>query len=202
MIRTVIFAKAPVAGQAKTRLIPALGPAGSARLAQQLLEHTVAEVVAADTGPVELCVAPSMSHPAFSGLDVAQHVLWSEQGDGDLGERMARATQRVIGNAEHIMLVGTDCPQLTRVELQAAAASLVDHDACMVPVSDGGYSLLGLRQYSPALFCDIPWSTEQVAEMTCARIAAAGWSLKILPQLHDIDEPGDLQWLPADWGYT
>jgi hypothetical protein len=202
MIRTVIFAKAPVAGQAKTRLIPALGPAGSARLALQLLEHTVAEVVAADTGPVELCVAPSLSHPTFNGLEIPQSVGWSEQGNGNLGERMARATQRVIGNAEHIMLVGTDCPELTRVQLQAAAAALVDHDACMVPVSDGGYSLLGLRRHLPALFCEMPWSTDRVAGMTCARIAAAGWSLTMLPQLHDIDEPGDLQWLPADWGYT
>ncbi|MDZ4355755.1 MAG: DUF2064 domain-containing protein, partial [Variovorax sp.] len=94
--RIVIFAKAPVAGLAKTRLIPALGAQGAARLAAALLRHAVAQALASAAGPVELCVTPAPRDPVWSGLMPQAQLSWSDQGDGDLGERMARASQRAL----------------------------------------------------------------------------------------------------------
>jgi rSAM/selenodomain-associated transferase 1 len=198
-VRTVIFAKAPLPGVSKTRLIPALGLEGSAALAQRLLEHTVAQAVEADIGPVELCVAPSIDHSIWRDVAIADNVSWSEQGQGELGERLSRAAQRQIEHGEPLLLIGTDCPQLDAAHLIDAAAALEQYDTCLIPVSDGGYALLGLRRYTPSLFTGIPWSTDKVLQLTLQRISALGWSIKTLVQLHDIDEPGDLQWLPADW---
>ncbi|HPE62095.1 MAG TPA: TIGR04282 family arsenosugar biosynthesis glycosyltransferase [Thiolinea sp.] len=198
-VRVVIFAKAPLAGLAKTRLSCALGTAGAASLARKLLNHCVAEAMAADIGPVELCVSPSARHPVWRELAIPSAVTWSEQGEGDLGERLARAAQRVIAQREAVLLIGTDCPGLTADRLQVAAASLNQHDACLHPVSDGGYALLGLSEYLPSVFMNMPWSTSAVAELTRRRIQVAGWTLKVLELLHDIDEPQDLQWLPAGW---
>lgn len=198
-IRIVIFAKAPLPGLAKTRLSPALGTAGAADLARKLLCHCVDEALKADIGPVELCVAPTMQHPVWRELEIPSTVYWSEQGEGDLGERLARVTQRFAGSEEVLLLVGSDCPGLTAERLQAAAEALKQHDACLYPVSDGGYALLGLCRDMPSLFTDMPWSTSAVAELTERRIRVAGWTLKVLDSLHDIDEPEDLQWLPAGW---
>jgi hypothetical protein len=194
--RIVIFAKAPVAGLAKTRLIPALGAQGAARLAAALLRHAVAQALASAAGPVELCVAPAPRDPVWSGLMPQAQLSWSDQGDGDLGERMARAAQRALAAGSPVLLMGTDCPELTAGRIREAAASLLAADATLVPAFDGGYVLLGLNRFDASLFAGIAWSTATVAQATRARVEQLGWSLQTLPTLHDIDEPADLQWLP------
>ena len=105
--RIVIFAKAPVAGLAKTRLIPALGAQGAALLATALLDHAVAQALASGVGPVELCVTPAPADPLWSGLAPQATLTWSDQGDGDLGERMARAAQRVLDAGEPVLLMSS-----------------------------------------------------------------------------------------------
>ena len=196
--RIVIFAKAPVAGLAKTRLIPALGAQGAARLAAALLKHAVAQALASGVGPVELCVTPAPADPLWSGLAPQATLTWSDQGNGDLGERMARAAQRVLDAGEPVLLMGTDCPDLTAGRIREAAASLIAADAALVPAFDGGYVLLGLKRFDASLFAGIAWSTATVAQETRLRVEQLGWSLQNLPTLHDIDEPADLRWLPDD----
>jgi hypothetical protein len=198
--RLIVFAKAPVAGQAKTRLIPALGAPGAARLASTLLGHAVEQALASSVGPVELCVSPAPQDPSWTDL-LPQHpaLQLSDQGSGDLGERMARAAQRALAAGQPVLLMGTDCPGLTVDRLREAAQHLRSHDAVLIPAFDGGYVLLGLRRFDGSLFSGIAWSTASVADATRARIARLGWSLASLPTLHDIDEPDDLQWLPGHW---
>lgn len=197
-VRIVLLAKAPLPGLAKTRLIPALGQDGAAELAAQLLRHTAAECLAAALGPVELCVSPAAPHPVWRGLALPPQLHWSPQGEGDLGARLARASWRVTTGGEAVLFIGSDCPDLSAARLRAAAAALARHDACLIPASDGGYVLLGLRRHLPSLFVDMPWSTSAVAALTRERIHAAGRSLKQFPALHDIDEPRDLAWLPQE----
>ncbi|MBM95142.1 MAG: hypothetical protein CMI09_04755 [Oceanospirillaceae bacterium] len=198
-IRIVIFAKAPLPGYAKTRLIPQLGLDGSARLACKLLQHAIEQALAANLGQVELCVSPSEHHPVWKQLDLPSELSWSYQSEGDLGERMARAIKRVTQNGESILLMGTDCPDLDAETLRAASKALASHDACLVPVLDGGYSLVGLHHPLEAIFRDMPWSTEQVGQLTRQRIAAAGKTLAELEILYDIDVPADLNHLPDHW---
>ncbi|WP_019530046.1 TIGR04282 family arsenosugar biosynthesis glycosyltransferase [Dasania marina] len=198
-VRIVIFAKAPLAGMAKTRLIPALGLEGSAQLARKLLSHTVAQAIEANIGPTELCVSPTTLHPVWKELALPAALAWSEQGEGDLGERLAKASQRVTANGESILLIGSDCPSLSAEQLCAAATALNHYDACMVPVSDGGYGLLGLNRHLASVFADMPWSTATVARLTRQRILAENWTLKSFTPLHDIDEPQDLRHLPKSW---
>jgi len=197
--RIVIIAKAPIAGFAKTRLIPALGAEGAARLARRMLRHAVETALDAEVGPVELCVAPSPDHPLWKTLDLPGGLEWSEQGDGDLGARMARAAERTTAAGEAALLIGTDCPGLTARHLRTAAEGLADHDAALVPSVDGGYALLALRRFHPCLFTRMPWSTDAVAFETLCRIGRLGWSVKSARPLRDIDEPADLAWLPTGW---
>lgn len=197
--RTLIFAKAPLPGIAKTRLAPVLGLEGAANLARRMFSHTLASALAANTGSVELCVTPDAADPVWSSLAVPASVHWSAQGSGDLGERMARAAQRTLEGGEAAILIGTDCPALSAAVLQQASAALHDYDACIVPAVDGGYVLLGLTRFAATLFTDMPWSTAEVARLTLNRIAQLQWTLAVLPALHDIDEPADLAYLPSGW---
>ena len=196
--RIVIIAKAPIVGFCKTRLIPALGAQGAARLAQRMLERTVRFALDAQLGPVELCVTPGLKAFDWQSLNLPDGLIWSEQDEGDLGARMGRAAQRVTSGGEAILLLGTDCPGLDSSMMQSAAAALQDHEACLVPAADGGYVLLGLQRFSPTLFDAMPWSTDVVADETRQRLARLGWRLSSLARLHDIDEPQDLAWLPAE----
>lgn len=198
-VRIVIIAKAPRPGYAKTRLIPALGAQGAAALAQKMLRHAVSIALDAGVGPVELCAAPNRHDPAWAALALPTELAWSDQGEGDLGERMARAALRTVHRGESVLLIGTDCPHMDTAHLQRAAASLQSADACLTPTLDGGYALLGLNQFHDSLFSHMPWSTAAVATQTVRRAAAIPWSLHLLNTLRDVDEPADLLALPAGW---
>ena len=197
--RIVILAKAPVPGLAKTRLIPALGAGRSASLARRMLTYTLQQASAAAVGPVELCVSPAPSDPAWQDWPAVQGIQWTAQCDGDLGARMANVAQRVIAAKERVLLIGTDCPQLDGVQLRRAAELLGNADAVMYPTFDGGYALLGLKQFNARLFEQMPWSTAVVADRTIDRLRELNWSLTVGGMLHDIDEPADLRWLPDNW---
>ena len=197
--RIVIFAKAPVAGLAKTRLIPALGAEQAAQLARRMLLHTLQQAQAASMGPVELCVTPGPADPAWANLPPVNGVAWTAQPEGDLGVKMAAAAKRALASGEHVLLIGTDCPELDAALLQQAARLLGHSDAVLYPTFDGGYALLGLRRFDPRPFEQMPWSTTEVAARTIECLRTLGWSLSVSDALHDIDEPADLCWLPAGW---
>lgn len=190
--RIVIFAKALVPGQVKTRLIPALGADGAAKLAGRMLAATLAQAKGAAPILTELCVTPDVDDAAWAG-HLPGGVAVSNQGPGDLGVRMAAAAQRVLNGGERIILIGTDCPELTSTRLRAMAKALESHDAVMHPAQDGGYALLGLSRFDPSLFSRILWSSDTVCASTQARIKALAWSLFVGKTLRDIDEPADLE---------
>ena len=202
-LRLIIFAKAPVAGEAKTRLIPALGAAGAAALAEQLLNHAVAtglEARGADAHlAVELCTTPDTEHPAFQRLAPTPGLVLSTQGSGDLGARMDRALTRALATARAALLIGTDAPALHTGLLLQAAQALEQHDAVFVPALDGGYALVGLRRPAPELFKGMVWSTPQVMAHTRDRARQAGLRWAELPPVADVDLPADLVHLPPGW---
>lgn len=197
--RIIIFAKAPQPGMAKTRLIPALGAEGAASLARRMLETTLERAVGAEVGPVELCATPAITDPGWRDIPIPGSVEISVQGEGDLGERLARAAQRGLERNAAVMLIGCDCPELESTALRRAAHALQGVDVVMHPTADGGYALLGLRRFHPGLFNDIPWSTSGVAHRTIQQVRALQWSLHVADMFSDVDEPADLRRLPVEW---
>jgi rSAM/selenodomain-associated transferase 1 len=188
----IVFAKAPVASYAKTRLIPALGAQGAADLAERLMHAALAQAIEAQIGPVELCVTPDRRHASFAAAVQRHGIALTEQGEGDLGERMARALARVLQTQAHALLIGTDAPRLDAAYLRAAARALQDADAVFGPAADGGYTLVGLNRPQPDLFSGMHWSHHQVMAHTRLRLAQAKLRHVELPVLHDVDEPADL----------
>jgi uncharacterized protein len=189
----IVFAKAPRPGAVKTRLIPALGAAGAARLHEGLVERTLATAAAAGVGPLELCGDPA-SDPFLAARAAACGAALTDQGPGDLGARMHRAFERALGGAPAAILIGADCPALTPQHLREASAALAaGHDAVLAPAEDGGYVLIGLARGHASLFERIRWGGPEVYEDTRARLGVLGWRWWELDTLWDLDRPEDLE---------
>ena len=188
-IGIAVFARAPVAGACKTRLIPALGADGAAALHARMIDRTIACARTAAVGPVSLWCTPDTTHPAFTRFnDISLHL---QSGDG-LGARMLAAFQAQPPGAP-LLLIGTDCPALTTDHLRACADGLRDGcDAVFLPTEDGGYVLVGLRAPQPDLFSAMPWSTDQVMPLTRQRLERLGLRWREPAVLWDVDTPEDL----------
>ena len=195
--KVLVFARAPEAGAAKTRLIPCLGAAGAAALQRILIERALRTALAAGIGEVELWCAPTAQHAEFSRHRRQFGIAAASQCAGDLGDRMLHASRTALAGCARVIIIGTDCPALTSSELQSAARALEKHDAVVIPAEDGGYVLIGLGGADPCLFEDIPWGGTDVMRITRERMRCLGWSWAELPASWDVDRPADFARLAA-----
>lgn len=179
----IVFAKAPVLGQAKTRLIPRLGAWRAARLQRQMIRRALRTALEANCGPVEL--HGTRQHSFFRNL----RVPFREQRGADLGARMYRALAKARKPA---ILIGADCPALTPADLRRAMRWLRGGcDAVLAPAEDGGYALIGARRVRRGFFAGIEWGSDQVWRETLARLKGFRW--RALRTLWDVDRPEDLE---------
>lgn len=195
--RVLVFGRAARPGQAKTRLIPALGEQGAARLSADLLAHALATAADAAPAGLELWHAGADEAGELAALSARFGATLHAQPAGDLGERMRYALARATDNATPALVMGSDAPLLTVSALRTAMTALASHDAVMAPAHDGGYVLLGVHSAPVELFDGIEWGGEDVAAVTRQHIAALGWDCYELPARPDIDRPEDLPSLAA-----
>jgi hypothetical protein len=188
-----VFAKAPVPGEVKTRLIPLLGAEGATELHCRLVRHTLATAALARVGPVEVWTT-GRREDAF--IQACRRLLGLQvhlQPDGDLGTRMCAAAEDGLRRASRVIIVGTDCPTMAHDDLQAARDALeAGDDVVLGPAEDGGYWLIGLSRCDPTLFSGIAWSTPTVLDATRERLHALGWRWSELAMRWDVDRPEDL----------
>jgi len=197
--RVMVFARAPTPGEAKTRLIPALGAAGAAALHRRLVMHCLRAAGDSRLGLVELWCAPGTGDPFFHECERRFGASLHPQGEGDLGARMQRAFDSALARARRAILVGSDIPTLSALYLRDADQALRrGDDAVIGPAEDGGYALIGLSRCDPELFRGIPWGGSEALAETRRRIAALGWRVTELPALWDVDRPEDLERLPEE----
>lgn len=190
----LVFVKAPIAGQVKTRLIPYMGDSAAAETSRILfyrLIRLLAEIRSAD---IELRCLPDVMHSDFQNAQtILQCALHQQEGD-DLGERMMQAVDMGLRKYRNVILIGTDCPEMS-VEYLEQSIRILDQgwDAVMGPAEDGGYVLLGLRKSAECLFRGIPWGSTRVATMTRNCLKKLGWTWQELPTLWDVDRPEDME---------
>jgi rSAM/selenodomain-associated transferase 1 len=191
----VIFARAPVAGQVKTRLAKAIGEDKALALYEAFLDD-VCQLTAGLGARRVLAVAGDIDHPSLVHLGKSQRLELVPQGEGDLGARLERAVTRELGRGP-VVIIGSDAPTLPRAELHRALGALVDHDFVVGPARDGGYWLIGARVTPPAdLFSDIAWSTPEVLPRTLERLGDRSYVL--LAEHDDVDTGEDLARLQAE----
>jgi hypothetical protein len=194
----IIFAKAPIPGQVKTRLCPPLTPDEAATLHGSFVLDTLERTKVAASRqdlPVDryLACAPSSSHVFFKIMEERQRINLIDQVGDDLGARMQRACETIFAlGYRRLLLVGTDVPTLPLDYYRQAYALLEANDVVLGPARDGGYYLIGLTRPAPSLFEEIPWSTDRVLRLTREKAEAAGLRTALLPEWSDTDTIQDL----------
>ncbi|MDF4252254.1 DUF2064 domain-containing protein [Streptomyces sp. WMMB303] len=186
----LVIAKEPLPGRVKTRLAPAFTPHGAAALAAAALTDTLRAVLAAPARR-RILVLDGSPGPWLPGPEEGgDRIEVVPQDGGGLDERLAAAFARCDGPA---LLVGMDTPQLTPQLLAPAtrADAWQHYDAWFGPAADGGFWALGLAEPDPALLRGVPMSTAATGAAQRARLLAAGLRVQDLPELRDVDEPGD-----------
>jgi rSAM/selenodomain-associated transferase 1 len=193
-----IVAKAPRAGDVKTRLCPPLSPSDAAALHGAFLGDTVDLVRAFIGARGAFVFTPADAETYFAGL-APDFLRFAQQG-ADLGARLQHAFEALFAaGAPAVIVIGADAPTLP-VACIADALDRLAHegvDVVLGPTDDGGYYLIGLTRPRPALFDGIAWSTPGVREQTLARASAAGLTVALLPAWFDVDRPADLERLDA-----
>ncbi|TWT64029.1 TIGR04283 family arsenosugar biosynthesis glycosyltransferase [Rubinisphaera italica] len=193
--RLIIMTRIPEAGRVKTRLIPAIGAEEAAELHTRLLQRTL---ITAEEHSRTSHVNVEVRHAGDAGTPslFADHTFVSirrpQQGK-DLGKRLSSAVADAIHErAQDIVVIGTDCPDLSPAVLDLAWQKLVQVDVVFGPAKDGGYYLIGLKRKCNGLFHDIDWGTEHVLAQSQQRCQQLGLSYALLPILSDVDLPEDL----------
>ena len=195
----VIFAKAPIPGEVKTRLCPPLTPDEAATLhgsfVLDMLERSKTAVVRLKL-PFDryLACAPSSTLVFFKIMEERQGVKLIDQVGDDVGARMSHTFETMFARGyTRVLIVGTDVPSLPLEHYRQALALLEANDLVLGPALDGGYYLIGLKRTIPDLFAGIPWSTERVLGMTQEKATTLGLKTALLPPWRDVDTIEDLQ---------
>jgi uncharacterized protein len=190
MIPVCIFAKPPVPGEVKTRLIPAMGPVRAAQLAGAMLLDTWRTVASCPGVHPILATTRCGDFP----MHVAPDDIWL-QGEGDLGRRIERILTRGLLHSPAAIALGADTPALTAGHLASALDAIRTHDAVLGPTRDGGFYLLALRRCPAGLFDSLPWSQPDTLEVFRRRLDEHAFTVAEIETLFDIDTADDLAFL-------
>jgi uncharacterized protein len=190
----LVFCKAPIAGQVKTRLIPDLSAQQAVDVHIELTKQILSLLSYSQLCPIQLWCAPDTRHPFFSDcVDAYQLSLHKQQGD-DLGHRMDHAISTALGDFSKVLLVGSDCPSLTVADFEFAVRALQSpQDVVLAPAEDGGYVMIGMSKPYPELFSNMTWGDSTVLDATHQRLGQAGLIIKETRQQWDVDTFNDLQ---------
>jgi len=188
----ILFARAPVPGNVKTRLLPALTPEQAASLHEAFVRDMIRLIRSAQ--PRADCELWTDTYTdAWPELSVTRKVQIS----GDLGLKMLHAAQSALsGGATSVVILGADSPTLPPAHL----SDLMDSasDVALGPAEDGGYWGIAISRVHPAMFRDVPWSTAATLEATRQACVKAGLTVGLGRLWYDVDSPADLQRLRAD----
>lgn len=186
----LVFAKFPEIGRCKTRLAKGLGERNTLRIYRALLDHTLA-VVQSAPGLGVLCVDPD-EHVTDGPQWAAGMDEYRAQGPGKLGEKLERAVRESFGKgARRVILMGCDCPQISKDSVVSSFQALEQHDVVLGPTTDGGYYLIGLKEDLPFLFREIPWSSGKVLTKTLNALNFHSLSYILLDKFSDVDTQAD-----------
>ena len=183
----IVFARTPVPGQVKTRLLSRLTPEQASLLHAAMIEDT-AEASARFPGRRVILFSEETPRLDLAGMETGR------QSGGDLGTRLARAIEDgFAAGARQVVVLGSDTPHLPPERLEQALAALARADLVLGPAEDGGYYLIALRRFAAAIFEGVEWGGPTVLEQTRSAAARAGFSVALLEPFFDLDEWKDLQ---------
>lgn len=196
----IVFVKAPMPGEVKTRLIPQLSAEESAGLYRCFVSDILLSLNhLASTPRLTVAYQPHSKLPDLGWLGARNPPDFFRQEGNSLGERLVHGFGVAFGRGcREVVLIGSDAPTMPAAYIDQAFAALADADVVLGPALDGGYYLIGLSRPCMKLFENVAWSTDQVFESTVANAQQLNYRLKTLPPHFDIDTFDDLGTLNDD----
>lgn len=200
----LLFARYPVSGEVKTRLIPAIGARSAALLHRRMAEHAAGAARAArETGEIAITVCCTDGRVRYFRAWLGEGPRYAPQPEGDLGVRLRHAFGAAFSaGAAGALAVGADVPELSPGILRRAVDGLEERDVVLGPAVDGGYYLIGTRAFRPELFEGVDWGSERVCRQTRGAIRRLGMTSLELPTLRDVDRAEDLEGIRGDPRFT
>lgn len=195
----IIFSKAPISGQVKTRLIPDIGQNKATQLHQYMLEQTVVMASKLKDTSCELHCSPNTEHVFFKHLSEKYNIKLLPQHGVQLGDKMAYAMKNALKESSHCVIIGTDCPFIDDAYIEQAFDALTHSDVVLGPANDGGYVLIGSTIFNTELFSDVSWSTPEVLPQTIKNLNLLQLKYHKLNALTDVDTIEDLEHLSAQY---
>jgi rSAM/selenodomain-associated transferase 1 len=186
------FAKLPIPGQVKTRMLSSLSPIEACELHSELMLWTCRTLTGANLADVELWLSGGSEHASIRACQDLGITAVQTQKGSDLGARMFHAISDGLLRYRKLVLVGSDCPAIDEAYLADALTALDTESLVLGPASDGGYVLIGATHIDASLFQGVSWGSGSVLAQTRERIVASGRSWSELGSLPDIDRPEDL----------
>ncbi|HMD64490.1 MAG TPA: TIGR04282 family arsenosugar biosynthesis glycosyltransferase [Stellaceae bacterium] len=200
-----IMAKASVAGTVKTRLVPPLTYEEAAELNTCCLADVATNIMAAARQvPIQGFAAyhPLGSEPFFLDL-LPDGLRLLPPREPTIGRSLFHAAHDLFAAGySSVCLVNADSPTLpTEILVETVRGLRQPGDRVVLgPAADGGYYLIGLKQFHRRLFEEIDWSTERVFRQTLARAAEIGVAVAALPEWYDVDDEATLATLAREIG--
>lgn len=187
----IVFVKAPVPGQCKTRLTPLLGEHKACEFYKSMVNNCLEEISDLSNVTISIHAYPDLANPFIQKTSHHYGFDMQVQQGNDLGERMFLAMQQALKASSHVVLIGTDCPSMSKRYIECAFNALHQHDIVFGPADDGGYVLLGANKITAEIFNNISWSTDQVLQQSISQTDELNYKIKLLDTLQDIDTPED-----------
>ena len=177
--RLYIFAKAPAMGKAKTRLAADIGKVHAHRLYRTMLSKVIRNVQDPRWDTV-LMATPAQ---AIGSVREWEGLTQIPQASGSLSPRLLAAFTK----KGPTLVIGTDCPQVTRNDIADGFAALRHHAAVFGPADDGGFWLMGMNgPVKPTVFNNVRWSHEDTLKDVETNIDGPVHHLRTLIDVDDL----------------
>ena len=188
----LIFAKSPILGKVKNRLSKNIGLESSLQIYKRLLEHTAS---VAHESRIKTVLFQNELNPELkiTFKNVADYQI---QEGRNLGEKMETAFRWAFSQKyENVILIGSDLWSLDKSTLIEAKKALEHNDVVIGPCYDGGYYLIGMKNFNNKIFKNISWSKKQVFKQTLSKVLEN--SVYYLEIKNDIDNKESLKAHPS-----
>ena len=197
--RLVVFARAPMLGAVKTRLVPPLSNEQALALHRALVEDTLERLARVGGNALERWLYVSEPLAGQDTLEIPSAWTLAVQNGDDLGSRMESAFRDAFHEEPgRMLLLGSDSPTLPLEYVRQAFKKLVDRDVVLGPAEDGGYYLVGCSTFVPELFRSIDWGTDRVLSQSKEALSLAEREFTLLPTWYDVDSQEDLARLRSE----
>ena len=188
----IVVVKKPEPGSTKTRLCPPFTPEVAAEFYGCLMRDTLALAEKLQGVDFTLAYTPASAIDYFHNLVPEGFRLFPQSG-ADLGERLANAlAHHLLQGYRKAVIMNSDGPTLPLTHLKDAFTELDHVDVTLGTGHDGGYYLIGMKQFYPELFHNIAWSTEKVIPRTLEICRNLNLKVHPLPEWYDVDVEADL----------